>query len=107
MPNSTPYPLEDALSFVERRDNGRYDFWHVHVTGDDRVNFYIAKAYALEYIQYLKTHIDIDIFPSILRSMPTEPGYLEEVFLHTIAEFIRSNAIALTDFFYARFEGDL
>jgi len=96
-----PFQPEEVMCFVSKNENGDYNFWDIKVTRDDRVNYYIARAYALEYIEYLKLNLVIDIFDEILKDMPNPKGYVEEIFLNSISEFISDNEISLTSIFRA------
>ncbi len=94
------------MCFVTKQENGEYNFWDVKVTEDDRVNYYIARAYALEYLEYVKTGSFIDIFQEILHDMPEKRGYVEEIFLSSITEFISESEVSLTTIFCARLKED-
>lgn len=97
---------EEVMCFVTKQENGEYNFWDVKVTEDDRVNYYIARAYALEYLEYVKTGSFIDIFQEILHDMPEKRGYVEEIFLSSITEFISESEVSLTTIFCARLKED-
>lgn len=90
------------MCFVTKKENGEYNFWDTKTTDDDRVNYYIARAYALEYLEYLKLNLVIDIFDEILKDMPKKKGYVEEIFLNSISEFISDDEVSLTTIFCAR-----
>ncbi len=104
--NFTSFQPEEVMCFVTKKETGEYNFWDINITDDDRVNYYIARSYALEYLEYLKLNLVIDIFDEILKDMPKKKGYVEEIFLNSISEFISGGEVSLTSIFCARLKDD-
>lgn len=91
-----PFYPEEILCFVSKNQSGQYNFWDIAITDDDAVNYYIAKAFAVEYIEYVEMTADTTILDKILRAMPNAIGYVEKIFLNSIDEFICEGQISMT-----------